>query len=57
MIANTFFRKENFHLITFNSGQDSSQIDFVLIKREERPNCIDCKVIPASVLSHNTNFW
>jgi hypothetical protein len=46
MVANTFFRKKNFHLITFNSDQHSSQIDLVLTIKEERPDCMDCKVIP-----------
>jgi hypothetical protein len=45
IVANTFFRKKKSHLITFNSGQHSSQIDFVLTRREEKPNCMDCKVI------------
>jgi hypothetical protein len=45
MVANTFFRKKKSHLITFSSDQHSSQIDFVLTRREERPNCIECKVI------------
>jgi hypothetical protein len=45
MVANTF-RKKKSHFITFSSGQHSSQIDFVLTRREERPNCLDCKVIP-----------
>jgi hypothetical protein len=39
-------REKKLHLITFSSGQHSSQIDFVLIRREERPNWMDCKVIP-----------
>jgi hypothetical protein len=43
MVANIFFRKKN--LITFNSGQNSSQINFVLTRKEERPNCMDYKVI------------
>jgi hypothetical protein len=47
MVANVFFRKKKSHLITFSSGQHSSQIDFVLTRREERPNCMDCKVIPS----------
>jgi hypothetical protein len=38
MVANTLFRKKKSHLITFSSGQHSSQIDFVLTRREERPN-------------------
>jgi hypothetical protein len=46
MVANTFFTKKKSHLITFNGGQHSSQIDFVLTRKEERPNCVDCKVIP-----------
>jgi hypothetical protein len=46
MIANTFFKKKKSHLITFSSGQHSSQIDFFLTRREERPSCMDCKVIP-----------
>jgi hypothetical protein len=37
MIANTFFRKEKIHLITFSS---------VLTRREERPNIMNCMVIP-----------
>jgi hypothetical protein len=47
MVANTFFRKKKSYLITFSSVQHSSQIDFVPTKREERPNCMDCKVIPS----------
>jgi hypothetical protein len=46
MIVNTFFRKKKkSHLVSFNSDQHSSQIDFVLTRREKRPNCVDCKVI------------
>jgi hypothetical protein len=54
MIANTFFIKKKSHLITFSSGQHSSQIDFVLTRREERPSCMDCKVIPGEcvVIQH-----
>ena len=33
MIANTFFRKRQSYLVTFSSGQYSSQIDFVLTRR------------------------
>jgi hypothetical protein len=45
MVANTF-RKKKSHLIIFSNGQHSSQIDFVLTRRKERPKCMDCKVIP-----------
>ena len=46
MIANTFFRKRQSHLITFSSGQQTSQIDFVLTRRDSKRDCVDCKVIP-----------
>ena len=46
MVANTFFRKRQSHLVTFSSGQHSSQIDFVLTRREDKQACLDCKVIP-----------
>jgi len=36
MIANTFFRKRESHLVTFHSGQHSSQIDFVLARRKDK---------------------
>ena len=36
MIANTFFRKRQSHLVTFSSGQYSSQIDFVLTRRRDK---------------------
>ena len=55
VIANTFFRKRDSHLVTFSSGHCLSQIDFVLIRREDKQACLDCKVIPGeSVLpQHN----
>ncbi|TKW31776.2 hypothetical protein SEVIR_2G129701v4 [Setaria viridis] len=46
MIANTFFRKRQSHLVTFSSGQYYSQIDFILTRREDKWACLDCKVIP-----------
>jgi hypothetical protein len=46
IVANTFFRKIFFHLITFSSGQHCSQIDFILTRKEDRHACLDCKVIP-----------
>ncbi|AQL05931.1 Retrovirus-related Pol polyprotein LINE-1 [Zea mays] len=45
-IANTFFRKRKSHLVTFSSGQHTSQIDFVLLRKEDTHACLDCKVIP-----------
>jgi hypothetical protein len=44
-VANTLFRKRVSHLVTFSSGQHYSQIDFILVRREDRHACLDCKVI------------
>jgi hypothetical protein len=46
IVVNTLFRKRFSHLLTFNSGQHCSQIDFILTRREDRHTCLDCKVIP-----------
>ena len=46
MIANTFFRKRESHLVTFSSGHHFSQIDFVLTRRKDKRACLGCKVIP-----------
>ena len=55
VIANTFFRKRYSHLVTFSSGHRSSQIDFVLTRREDNQACLDYKVIPGEsvVPQHN----
>ena len=46
LIANTLFRNRESHLVTFRSGQHSSQIDFILAMREDRQDCLNSKVIP-----------
>src|SRR6266498_3091708 len=42
LIANTLFRKQQSHLVTFSSGKHSSQIDFVLTRREDMRTYLDC---------------
>ena len=51
MLTNTFFRKRESHLVTFRSGQNCSQIDFFLTRREDRTSCIDCKVYPGECVA------
>ena len=46
LIANTLFRKRESHLVTFCSGQHSSQIDYILARREDKRDCLDSKVFP-----------
>jgi hypothetical protein len=46
IVVNTLFRKRVFHLVTFSSGQHCSQINFILMRREDRRAWLDCNVIP-----------
>ncbi|MCX8814367.1 exonuclease/endonuclease/phosphatase family protein, partial [Vibrio parahaemolyticus] len=46
LLANTYFKKREEHLITYKSGSSVSQIDFVLTRKRDQKLCKDCKVIP-----------
>ena len=51
VLTNTCFKKRESHLITFKSGGNSSQIDFLLSRRITKSICKDCKVIPGEALT------
>ena len=44
-ITNTFFRKNKSGLITFSSGGNYTQIEFILVRRAQLKNIKDTKVI------------
>ena len=46
VIGNTFFEKRNSHLITYQSGPSSTQIDFILLRKQHLKLVKDIKVIP-----------
>ena len=46
MIGNTIFGKKNGHLLTYCSGDRTSQIDFLLYLRKDIKEIRNCKVIP-----------
>ncbi|WP_161412682.1 hypothetical protein, partial [Klebsiella pneumoniae] len=46
VIANTLFKKRDDHLITYKNGHSKTQIDYFLIRKIDRLDCKDCKVIP-----------
>ena len=45
-VANTWFKKTNKRKITFKSGNNESEIDFILVSEENRKFVKDVKVIP-----------
>src|SRR6218665_2194181 len=49
-IMNTYFKKPEEQKITYRSGTRSSQIDFLLVRNEDRKQIRDCKVIPAEAV-------
>ncbi|GJY99195.1 aminopeptidase M1 [Tanacetum coccineum] len=46
IIANSFFKKSDAHLITFQSGGHKSQIDYLLVRRGDLRACKDCRAFP-----------
>ncbi|KAF3656600.1 hypothetical protein FXO37_15372 [Capsicum annuum] len=46
VVVNSSFPKKEDHLITFRSAIAKTQIDFLLLRKEDRALCKDCKVIP-----------
>ena len=51
VFANTLFKKKEEHLVTYKSGGSTSQIDFILVKRKDRKEILNCKVIPGEDLT------
>ena len=48
VVANTYFQKNDEHLITYKSGDRCSTVDYIITRRdlEKLKNIKDCKVIP-----------
>ena len=46
VILNTGFKKRRNHLITYKSGENETQIDYIMVRKEDRKSVMDCKVIP-----------
>ncbi|CAG4936579.1 unnamed protein product [Parnassius apollo] len=55
-IANSFFAKKIEHLITYKSGQTSSQIDYILINRAHIGRVTNCKEKPTQI-PELTKWW
>jgi len=51
VIVNSYFKKKDEHLITFKSGSTKTQIDYFLMRSNDRRMCRDCKVLPSECLT------
>ncbi|KAM1271255.1 hypothetical protein ACFX2J_032096 [Malus domestica] len=49
---NTLFKKREEYVITYKSGSSKTQIDFLLMRKDDRITCKDCKVIPGESLAN-----
>ena len=45
-LVNTFFTKNDEKTYTYKSGPNQTVIDYIMIRRDDFNNVIDCKVIP-----------
>ena len=48
-IANNWFKKENERKITFRTGENRTEIDFVLVGKDQRKYLKDVNVIPGEL--------
>ncbi|XP_071714558.1 uncharacterized protein [Rutidosis leptorrhynchoides] len=51
VVVNSFFNKTNAQLATFHSGDHSTQIDYLLLRKGELRTCGDCKVLTNLICS------
>ncbi|XP_059306265.1 uncharacterized protein LOC132057663 [Lycium ferocissimum] len=47
VVANSSFPKREQHLVTFRSSAATTQINFLLLRKEDKGLCKDCKVVPS----------
>ncbi|XP_065323827.1 craniofacial development protein 2-like [Gordionus sp. m RMFG-2023] len=45
-LTNTYYKKKDSHLITYEGGTRKTQLDYMLISSRRLKDVIDCKVIP-----------
>ncbi|GJY99025.1 retrovirus-related pol polyprotein LINE-1 [Tanacetum coccineum] len=51
VVANSFFRKNEAYLITFQSRGHNTQIDYFLVRRGDLRACKDCRAFPGETCS------
>ena len=49
-LMNTYFKKRENHLVTYNSGGRRSQIDSIMLRKEYTKKCKNCKVLPKDAI-------
>ena len=48
---NTYYKKRENHLVTYNSGGRRSQIEFIMLRKEYAKECKNCKVLPKEAIT------
>ncbi|GKE82248.1 craniofacial development protein 2-like protein [Tanacetum coccineum] len=51
VVANSFFKKSDTHLITFQTGGHNTQIDYLMVRRGDLRACKDCRAFPSEACS------
>ena len=55
-VLNTYFKKKEEHRVTYQSGGRCTQVDYVLCRRSQLKEVVDCKVFAGSVLQNNIGW-
>ena len=50
-LMNTYYKKRENHLVTYNNGGRRSQIDFIMLRKEYTKECKNCKVLPKEAIT------
>ena len=57
IILNTQFAKRKNHLVAYRSGHNATQIDYILVRKEDKNVVVDCKVIPNESVVVQHKIW
>ena len=52
VVTNTLFKKQQNHLVTYESGGNKTAVDMILIMREHKKRIMNTKVIPGEECVH-----
>ena len=56
VIGNSWFKKRDNHLYTYESGGAQTQVDYILMRKRDFKKAQDIKVIPGESVPPNTGF-
>ena len=56
-IVNTHFKKKDKHMVTYKSGGNSTQVDYVMCRRRNLKKMCNCKMMVSECVAKQTVWW